>query len=200
MKNIVIILDPAHGSDVKGKSSPDGGHKEYIWSRLRVKSLKAKLERVGYVTLMTNNSDREIGLTERKKFASNTLRGERKLLISLHNNAAGDGSKWMMASGVEIYTSPGVTKSDVCADFFIEVLKRNFPDVRFRLNSNSYLGKDKEEKFTVLMGDDYMGVLIEWLFQDNKDDVRKLSDELVNDRFESSIVEAIEKINNYFTK
>lgn len=200
MKNVVIILDPAHGFDVKGKCSPDGKHKEHIWSRQRVSSIKAKLECMGYVTLVTNSSISEIGLTKRKNFASNTLRGERKLLISLHNNAAGDGSKWMAASGVEIFTTPGVTKSDVCANFFIETLQKNFPEVKFRLNLNSYLNKDKEEKFTVLMGDDYMGVLIEWLFQDNKDDVRKLSDEVVNDRFESSIVESIEQINNYFAK
>ena len=37
-----------------------------------------------------------------------------------------------------------------------------------RLNSSQYLQKDKEANFTVLMGADYMAVLIEWLFQDNK--------------------------------
>ena len=32
-KSLCIILDPAHGNDVKGKCSPDGTHKEYLWSR-----------------------------------------------------------------------------------------------------------------------------------------------------------------------
>ena len=48
------------------------------------------------------------------------------------------------------------------------------------------------------MGADYMGVLIEWLFQDNKDDVELLMDSEMNRRFESSIVDAIESINDYF--
>ena len=37
-KNITIILDPAHGEDVPGKRSPDGVHREYRWSRDRVRN------------------------------------------------------------------------------------------------------------------------------------------------------------------
>ena len=33
MRKLVVIIDPAHGIDVKGKQSPDGSHKEYQWSR-----------------------------------------------------------------------------------------------------------------------------------------------------------------------
>ena len=69
-----------------------------------------------------------------------------------------------------------------------------------RLNSSQYLQKDKEANFTVLMGADYMAVLIEWLFQDNKKDVELLKDVTVNKRFEKSLVEAIERINNHFSK
>ena len=60
--------------------------------------------------------------------------------------------------------------------------------------------KDFEENFTVLMGADYMGVLIEWLFQDNLMDVEILKDPETNKRFEDSLVKAIEKINDYFGK
>lgn len=68
-----------------------------------------------------------------------------------------------------------------------------------RLNSTQYLQKDKEENFTVLMGANYMAVLIEWLFQDNKKDVEALKDVDTNKRFEDSLVDAIEKINSHFS-
>ena len=63
---------------------------------------------------------------------------------------------------------------------------------------NVTLERDFEENFTVLMGTDYMGVLIEWLFQDNKDDVEVLTNPEMNRKFENSIVDAIETINDYF--
>ena len=43
MRKLIVILDPAHGSDVKGKRSPDGTHLEYIWSREICKKLKDRL-------------------------------------------------------------------------------------------------------------------------------------------------------------
>lgn len=198
MKNIIIILDPAHGADVKGKCSPDGRHREYMWSRNRVKAIKAILIDLGYEVYVTTESENEPGLSKRKNFATQVRHGQRKLLLSLHNNAAGNGEKWMPASGVEVWTSKGVTKADVCADFILKEFKKDFPEFKMRLNKDSYLDRDKEENFTVLMGADYMGVLIEWLFQDNKSDVDSLLDPETNRAFENSLVRAIEEINGYF--
>ena len=45
-----------------------------------------------------------------------------------------------------------------------------------------------------------MAVLVEWLFQDNKYDVAELSKPEVNARFERSIIEDIEKINDHFSR
>lgn len=197
-KNIIIILDPAHGVDVKGKSSPNGKHREFLWSRLRVKSLRSILTGLGYEVYVTTESENEPGLSKRRNFATQIRKGKRKLLLSLHNNAAGSGDKWMDARGVEVYTTPGITKADICADYILKQFKKDFPEIKMRYNRDAYLERDKESKFTVLMGADYMGVLVEWLFQDNKDDVELLMDSEMNRRFESSIVEAIENINNYF--
>lgn len=197
-KSIIIILDPAHGADVKGKCSPDGRHREFAWSRERVKSLRAILTNLGYEVYVTTESENEPGLSKRRNLATQVRKGEKKLLLSLHNNAAGDGGKWMTARGVEVYTTPGVTKADICADFILGQFKKDFPEIKMRYNRDAYLERDKEAKFTVLMGADYMGVLIEWLFQDNKDDVELLLDSEMNGKFESSIVGAIESINDYF--
>lgn len=197
-KNVIIILDPAHGADVKGKCSPDNRHREYRWSRDRVKSLAPVLINLGYEVYTTTDSENEPGLSKRKNFATQIRKGSRKLLLSLHNNASGSGERWMSARGVEVYTTPGVTDADVCADYILSQLKKDFPEIKMRYNKDAYLERDKESKFTVLMGADYMGVLVEWLFQDNKEDVEVLTNPEMNKRFENSIVDAIEKINDYF--
>lgn len=198
MKNIIVILDPAHGANIKGKCSPDGRHHEFLWSRERIKSLGRILTDLGYEVYVTTGSENEPGLLVRKNFATQIRKGEKKLLLSLHNNAAGNGYRWFSARGVEVYTTPGVTKADVCADFILSQFRKDFPEMKMRYNKDAKFYRDKESRFTVLMGKDYMGVLVEWLFQDNKDDVELLMDSEVNRKFESSIVGAIENINDYF--
>jgi N-acetylmuramoyl-L-alanine amidase len=198
MKAITIIFDPAHGKDVKGKCSPDGRHKEYLWSRDRINNLVPRLKSLGYDVYVTTDSDNEPGLFYRKKFATQLKTGNRKLLISLHNNAAGSGLSWMSAQGVEVYTTPGVTDADVCSDIILSQFKKDFPEFKMRFYKDSYLERDKEASFTVLMGSGYMGILIEWLFQDNKDDVIFLADLKINRKFENSLVESIEQINEHF--
>lgn len=201
MKKLVIILDPAHGKNVAGKCSPDKSHYEYLWSRERCKFLKLLLEARGYRVVLTTDSIDEPGLSKRKNFATNleVEKGQLKFLISPHNNAAGLGTEWMNGTGIEVWTSPGVTKSDECANIIIKQFKEDFPEFKMRLNSTQYLYEDKEANFTVLTGANYMAVLIEWLFQDNKKDVEALKDVDTNKRFEDSLVDAIEKINSHFS-
>ena len=57
MKKLIIILDPAHGSDVAGKRSPDGLHREYKWSREICADLKILFEALGYEVHYTNYLD-----------------------------------------------------------------------------------------------------------------------------------------------
>ena len=198
MKNLIVILDPAHGANVLGKCSPDKSHREYIWSRQRVKNLSLILTNLGYEVFVTTDSENEPGLSKRKNFATQIRKGTRKLLLSLHNNAAGNGDNWMSARGVEVFTTPGITDSDICADILLKQIKKDFPTLRMRYNKDAMLHRDKESNFTVLMGSGYMGVLIEWLFQDNKEDVRLLSSSEVNTKLENTLVTAIESINEYF--
>lgn len=199
MEKIIVILDPAHGSNVPGKRSPDGSHFEYKWSRERLHNLRDKLIAKGFTVFFTTESEIEPGLTHRRNFASVVEKGKQKLLISLHNNAAGNGSSWCNATGVEVWTTKGITKSDICADIFLRVFKEDF-NFPLRINKNTYLERDKEENWSVLVGSGYMGVLIEWLFQDNKKDVESLKSPEINASLEDSLVKAVEEINNHFTK
>ena len=179
MKKLVLILDPAHGEETPGKRSPDGKHREYKWSRNILKKLDCLLKQNDYRVEYTTTTDNEPGLTIRKNFASNLKvdSNQTKLLISLHNNAAGNGSQWMKASGIEVFTTVGQTKSDTYAEIVINQLQKDFAELKFRLDTSDG-DKDKEENFTVLTGSGYTAMLIEWLFQDNKEDVEYLlSDE-----------------------
>ena len=144
MRKLIIILDPAHGKDVKGKRSPDGTHLEYIWSREICKKLKDRLILNDFRVKYTNETENEIGLSKRKEIANNikSSPGEYKFLVSLHNNAAGDGTQWLNAKGFEIYTSKGQTISDKFATIifnnFIAPLTRRFIK-RYSMHIVTYL-------------------------------------------------------------
>ena len=186
---LIIILDPAHGEDVMGKASPDGLHREYVWSRHICKLLKQDLEEKGYQVEVTNDSLKEIGLSKRQRIANqiNCPAGHKKFLVSLHNNAAGSDGQWKNARGFEIWTSPGKTSSDKFAGIMLENLAKDFPQFKNR--------GLKENTFTVLMGSSYSAVLIEWLFQDNKEDVEVLKNDTQNNLFINSLVKSTEEID-----
>lgn len=199
MKKLLIILDPAHGEETPGKRSPDGRHREYRWSRDRLKSIAQKLIDLGYTVLWTNETDREIGLSNRKNVASQFAKKHPELvpfLISLHNDASGSTNEWRTASGVSVWTSKGRTTSDIFADIFINNIPESLPDVKQRIYSPTYLDKDFENNFTVLMGN-YYAILIECMFQDNKSDVEKLEDPFFQKSVEDWIIDSIEECNQY---
>lgn len=201
-KKLQIILDPAHGSEVPGKRSPDGSHKEWKWSRDRCKEIAVILRAMGYTVLFTNETDREIGLSKRKAIAGTYAQDHPELvslLLSIHNNAASDGSSWMTASGIEVFTSVGRTTSDIFADYMLKQLKEWFPNITHRYYKDEYLERDKESNFTILMGS-YSAMLIEFLFMDNKDDLSMLQDPVICKRFEDCVVSTIEDCNNYITE
>lgn len=195
MKKIVVILDYAHGSDVKGKRSPDGRHLEWKWSRMVGKDIKFLLETLGYTVYESNTKDTEIGLTSRRKFAEdlNVGKGQIKVFISLHNNAAGDGSKWMSARGFEIWTKKGQDLADDISDITFPIMNKWFPEMRMRKYQNKDGFMDKEGELAVLKANDVYSLLVEYLFQDNKEDVELLLSDVHNKRFTDAIVDVIEK-------
>jgi N-acetylmuramoyl-L-alanine amidase len=195
-KRLFIILDPAHGVDVAGKRSPDGKHLECQWSRKVCSMLYKNLLDLGYQVSFTNISLKEIGLSRRVANANGYLVPEEmeKVLISLHNNAAGNGTEWKTASGVEIFTYSKESKSNPFAQTVIDEFKKEFTELKFRKDYDKNPDV-KDSKFTVLSGK-YTAVLIEWLFQDNQSDVEKLSDDQYNKKMILTLTNAIEKYNN----
>lgn len=198
-RNIVVIIDYAHGKDVKGKQSPDGSHKEWEWSREVGLMLSQRLQREGYQVHYSNPLDFEIGLSKRKEFATNLQipEGKVKFLLSLHNNAAGSDNKWHDASGIEIYTSPGQTESDKFAEAIMNQLEAKFPQFKFRVDKSDG-DKDKEARFTVLMGAGYYACLLEFLFQDNQNDVKLLKSSKVKYQLILALTKAINEMDKNF--
>lgn len=201
MRKLVIILDPAHGEEVPGKRSPDGKHREYKWSRDICKSLEQELIAHNFKVVFTNTTEQEIGLSKRKNFATNLeiSSGEIKFLVSIHNNAAGNGNNWMQARGFEIFTTKGQTVSDKFASIIFKGLEKDFPNIKARKDMADG-DEDKEDNFTVLMGSGYYAVLIEWLFQDNQQDVELLANDITNKLFVKSLVTSLEYIDDNLDK
>lgn len=203
-RRLLPIIDVAHGSDVPGKQSPDGSHKEWLWSRKVGNMLGNRLQQHGFQVAYTNTQDIEIGLSRRKNIANdmNTPRDGAKLLVSLHNNAAGMGNQWCLARGFEIWTSKGQTRSDLFATVIFKQLQEDFPiSEGYKHRTDLSDGDvDKESNFTVLMGNTYWAVLLEWLFQDNPDDVELLKDDRVNNRLVESLTKALIYIDENLDK
>lgn len=196
MKKLIIILDPAHGEDVAGKRSPDGVHREYKWSRMICDQLDIVLSALGYEVQCTNHSTKEIGLDKRRKYAENFKTDKIKVLLSVHNNAAGDGSKWLNARGFEIWTRKGFDKADILAELIFQAAKEWFPEIKHRYANDSEYNRDKEGKLYMTNSQKYFGVLLEWGFQDNKEDVAILNNTKYNNAFVDSLVDAIEAFNS----
>ena len=93
-----IILDNGHGLNTPGKRSPDGTLIEAIYTRQLVKDLASELEKLGHTVHILVPEQEDIPLNVRVKRINAICRAkgiENTIIISIHLNAAGDGSKWM---------------------------------------------------------------------------------------------------------
>ena len=95
------------------------------------------------------------------------------ILVSVHVNAAGDGSKWTNATGWSAYTCKGQTASDKLAECLYEAATKNFPDRRIRTDYSDN-DPDWEENFYILRHSLCPAVLTENFFMDNKSDLEYL--------------------------
>lgn len=184
MKKVKILLDNGHGVDTLGKRSPDAVKemtdskfylREYAWTREVAKICYSMLKLRGFDVDLLVPEETDIPLSTRVKRVNNWCSKKGKanvLLVSIHNNAAGDGSRWMSARGWAVYTSPGVTKSDILADYMYKAAETVFkPPLKIRKYKDKYLEKDWEENFTILTKTNCPAVLVENFFQDNREDV-----------------------------
>ena len=198
-----ILIDNGHGIQTKGKRSPDGTLLEYSYTRDLARRIVSILKAQGYDSELLVPEHDDIPLSERVRRTNahcQALGKSNVILISLHINAAGDGTKWMNATGWSCYTCKGQTQSDTLANCLYEAAIKNFPGRRIRTD---YSDKDPdwEENFYLLRKSLCVAVLTENYFQDCLSDVQFLQSragkQAVIDTHVDGIIEYILSTSHY---
>ena len=171
-----ILIDNGHGIQTKGKRSPDGKLLEYAYTRELARRIVSILQSRGYDSELLVPEDDDIPLSERVRRTNAHCQVFGKtnvILISIHVNAAGDGSKWMNATGWSCYTCKGQTESDRLATCLYDAAIKNFPDKRIRTDFSD-ADSDWEEGFYILRKSLCPAVLTENFFMDKLSDLEYL--------------------------
>ena len=164
-----VLIDNGHGSNTLGKRSPDGRLREYAYTREIAQRLEMELRKRGIDVERIVKEEIDVPLAERCRRA-NEYKASEAILISIHCNAAGNGSDWMQARGWEAWTSIGKTKADKLATSLYEAAEECLPDMKIRKDMSDG-DPDKESGFYILRNTKCPAVLTENLFQDNREDV-----------------------------
>ena len=174
-----ILIDPGHGIDTPGKRSPDGLFREYLWNRQVADLILDGLLSAGVDASLLVTETNDVSLRNRVNRVNticNRLGASNVLLVSIHANAAGNGSAWMNAKGWSCYTSPGQTESDKVAEFLYKAFEQEFAERRIRTDYRDG-DKDWEENFYILTKAACPAVLLENFFYDNRDECKWLLQE-----------------------
>ena len=172
-KVMKVLIDNGHGANTPGKRSPDGVFREYIYSREIAEAVERELRRRGIDAERIVREESDVPLQERARRVNEVcgrLGTSNVILVSIHCNAAGNGSDWMKARGWSAYTSKGKTNADKLADCIYRKAEECFPDKKIRKDYSDG-DADWEEGFYILTKTKCPAVLTENFFMDNKEDV-----------------------------
>lgn len=121
-----IVIVNGHGLMTAGKRSPDGLFREPFYNREIARKVVADLlDRNLDVELLVPEDD-DIPLAERvRRINAHCLALGKKnvIVVSIHVNAAGNGTKWLNATGWSVFTCSGQTESDRLAECLCEHLE-----------------------------------------------------------------------------
>ena len=166
-----ILIDNGHGHNTPGKRSPDGKFRESAYNREIAKRIVADLIDRGYDAELLAPEDNDVSLEERVRRVNALCSAHGKsnvILVSVHVNAAGNGSKWTNATGWSVYTCKGQTTSDKLAECLCEAAIKNFPGKRIRTDYSDG-DSDWEANFYILRHSLCPAVLTENFFMDGLD-------------------------------
>ena len=172
-RKMIVLIDNGHGFNTPGKRSPDGRLREYAYAREIAARLEQALKARGVDAVRITPEENDVPLGERCRRA-NKYGAQDVILVSIHCNAAGDGSRWMSARGWEAWTSVGDTKADILATHLYAAAER----MGFKTRKDMADGDpDKEGHLYILKHTLCPAVLTENLFMDNREDVGYLLSE-----------------------
>lgn len=165
----MIILDPGHGHNTRGKRSPlwpDGSQLfEWEFNRDIARRIQRDLLLMSIKSIILVEEAIDIYLRVRAARANEiTKQFPGSILISIHGNAGG-GEGW------EVHTFPGQTESDKLATKLFEAAKYYLQGFKMR-HDYSDGDPDKESRFTILTKTTCPAVLTENLFYDNEKECR----------------------------
>ena len=199
-----ILIDNGHGILTKGKRSPDGKLLEYAYTRELARRIVSILQSRGYDSELLVPEDDDIPLSERVRRvneicltyepSSPAPTGDlmpNVILISIHVNAAGDGTKWMNATGWSCYTCKGQTESDRLADCLYKAAEQILKNQVIRTDYARDGDADWEENFYILRKTPCAAVLSENYFMDNKSDLEYLQSQAGKQAIIDSHIEGI---------
>ena len=190
-----ILIDPGHGIDTPGKRSPDGLFREYLWNRQVADLILEGLVSAGIDASLVVTETNDVSLRNRVNRVNticNRLGASNVLLVSIHANAAGNGSAWMNAKGWSCYTSKGKTKSDQVAECLYDAFEEEFQDKKIRKDMSDG-DRDWEENFYVLQKSKCPAVLLENFFYDNREECAWMLQDETKRRIASAAVKGIIK-------
>lgn len=190
-----ILIDPGHGIDTPGKRSPDGLFREYLWNRQVADLILEGLVSAGIDASLIVTETNDVSLRNRVNRVNticNRLGASNVLLVSIHANAAGNGSAWMNAKGWSCYTSRGNTKSDQVAECLYDAFEEEFQDRKIRKDMSDG-DRDWEENFYVLQKSKCPAVLLENFFYDNREECAWMLQDETKRRIADAVVKGIIK-------
>ena len=190
-----ILIDPGHGIDTPGKRSPDGLFLEYLWNRQVADLILEGLVSAGVDASLVVTETNDVTLRNRVNRINticNRVGASNVLLVSVHANAAGNGSAWMNASGWSCYTSKGKTRSDQVAECLYDAFEEEFQERKIRKDMSDG-DRDWEENFYVLQKSKCPAVLLENFFYDNREECAWMLQEETKRRIASAAVKGIIK-------
>lgn len=192
-----ILIDNGHGNNTLGKCSPDNRLKEYAWTRDITVRLVDKLKALGYDAQRLTPEEYDVSITKRVLRANEICKqygSKNVLLVSVHNNAAGNG-KWGTAKGFSVFVSKNSSaNSKMCAQFFTEeAIARNLMGNRSIPAEKYWTWSWTTADIGILKQSNCPAVLTENLFMDNKEDCDFLLSEAGKSIIVDLHVAAIEK-------
>jgi N-acetylmuramoyl-L-alanine amidase len=193
----IIHINTGHGSLIDGIYQTDGKmytHKDFVFYEglfnrcMGIHISNYLLEKEIFHTFVTD-SNLDVSLPVRCTRTNNYVRkysDRDHLFLDLHGNAAGVES----ANGIEIWTSPGKTRSDEYATKIYESLKEFGWKMRHDFSDGD---PDKESRFYTLINTNCPAVLIEYGFFTNYDQAKLMMNPSVQKELARLTVEGILK-------
>lgn len=172
MVKTLVLIDNGHGAETSGKRSPDGAHLEWLWCRRMAREIARRLAERGFDSQLLVPEECDVPLRERVRRANAAAGARKAVLISIHNNAAGDGSAWQRASGWSAFVAPNASAESrrIAEALTAEAALRGLLGNRCTPPQGYWTASLAMCRDTVCPA-----VLTENMFQDNRDDVALLA-------------------------